>query len=55
MNALKFFLVFIAFIMLFALVDWFATVTAPVLGPIFVIAMLVGLVWLMVRLIKWGK
>lgn len=44
----------VAFIAVYGFVDWFAGVTAPVLGPIVITALMVFLFWLMVRIAKDG-
>lgn len=44
----------IAFIIVYGFVDWFAGVTAPVLGPIVLAGMIIGLFWAMFKIAKWG-
>lgn len=39
----------LAILSLFAFVEWFADITAPVLGPIVLVGILVGLVTLFIK------
>jgi hypothetical protein len=54
MNFLKAILGAAAFLALYGLVDWLAGVTAPVLGPIVLTALLVAPIWLLVRIYRSG-
>jgi hypothetical protein len=55
MELFKAILFTVGFVALYGFVEWFAGVTAPVLGPLAIVGLLVTLIWLMVRLYKWGK
>lgn len=44
----------VVFIALYGFVDWFAGVTAPVLGPLVLAGMIIGLFWLLVRIYRSG-
>lgn len=55
MSALRFVLGFIAFLAVYGFTDWFAGVTAPVLGPAFLVGLIVLLIWTLYRLSKVGK
>jgi hypothetical protein len=54
MNVLKAILATLAFVIVYGFVDWFAGVTAPVLGPIVLAGMIVGLFALMRKIYKDG-
>lgn len=55
METLKFFAGALLFVVIYGFVDWFAGVTAPVLGPIVLLGLIVSLFWAMVRIWKWGQ
>lgn len=42
-----------AFLAAYASVDWFAGVTAPVLGPLLIVALIGALIWALVKISKW--
>lgn len=55
MQALKVIAGTIGFVAIFGSIDWFATVAAPVLGPIFAVALVVAPIWALVKLGKVAR
>lgn len=55
MSNLRFVLGVIAFLALYGFADWFGGVTAPVLGPAFLVGLIGLIVWALYRLSKVGK
>ena len=43
----------IIFLIAYGLVDWFAGVTAPVVGPLVIVALISSLIWALVKISKW--
>ena len=43
----------IAFVVGYQIIDWFAGVTAPVVGPLVIVALIGSLIWALVKLSKW--
>lgn len=55
MEFLKTISAVVGFVIVYCFVDWFCGVTAPVLGPVILASMILGLFWLLVRIYKATK
>lgn len=43
----------IAFVVGYSIIDWLAGVTAPVVGPLFIVGLITALIWALVKVSKW--